>query len=105
MDLVSPLLCHNREEIEQHQEGKEKHQKRLLCKAFLVKVDGGLIWIDIKYRADAQPQRYSDNIKEEPYLCQKITTGTKYSTHARCIQKASSKSYKLVSWMLKMWAL
>lgn len=65
MDLVSPLLCHNREEIEQHQGGKEKHQKRLLCKAFLVKVDGGLIWIDIKYKADAlTPVRYSDNIKE-----------------------------------------
>ena len=70
MDLVSPLLCHNREEIEQHQEGKEKHQKRLLCKAFLVKVDGGgLIWIDIKYKADAStPVRYSDNIKEGNFI-------------------------------------
>ena len=76
--------------------GEERSIKKDCARHF--GLGGGLIWIDIKYRADVQPQRYSDNIKGEPYLCQKITTGTKYSTHARLLDAFKKPHLRATSW-------
>ena len=52
----------------------------------------------IKYRADATPERYSDNIKGELLLYQKITTGTKYSSQTLMLDAFKKPHLRATSW-------